>query len=109
VRGTLLGIGAALGAMVAVAMRSRDRRAAMRRIIAPAIVAAVFLSGILAITPLGERAAHAIDDAGTGRLSLYDAAMHAALGRPLFGYGPDSFGFAFPSYRQPPPIGLVDP
>jgi tetratricopeptide (TPR) repeat protein len=109
VRGTLVGIGGALAAIAAIAVRSPDRRAAVRRIVAPAIVAVVFASGVVLVTPLGERAAHVIDDAGTGRLSLYDAAVHAVLARPVFGFGPDSFGLAYPAYRQPAPYGLVDP
>jgi O-antigen ligase len=108
VRGTLLGIAAALVALIAVALRRRGQSVILRSIVV-AVMAVALLGGVMAITPLGERTTQAIADAGTGRLALYDAAIRAMLDRPILGYGPDSFGVAYPSYRQPPPYGGVDP
>jgi len=38
-------------------------------------------------------------------LLLYEAALNATRDRPILGWGPDSFGVAFPNYRTADPAG----
>ena len=109
-RGALLGMGAALMvAVVAPLWRRGRRRLTPGELVALGAITAAVFATILAFTPLGSRTMRLVEDAGSGRLAVYDVALRAALARPVLGYGPDNFGVAYPAFRQPPPYGGGDP
>jgi len=109
-RGTLLGMGAALAAFAALEARARGfSRSTVGRLLVVTLVTGALCAAILAFSPLGARMATVVEDRGSGRLALYDAAVHATLARPILGWGPDNFSSAYPAFRQPQPYGGVNP
>lgn len=109
-RGTLLGIAGALAVATAILLRSHvGMRIPLRQVTVGGLLVLGALWAVVEFTPIGARTSQMFTDAGSGRVSLYEAAVHAALSRPIVGFGPDNFGVAFPAYREPPPDGLTDP
>jgi tetratricopeptide (TPR) repeat protein len=107
-RGTLLGMGAAIVALVGLELRGGVSRFAIAKIWALIVVAGILCLAILAFSPLGARMATVLADQGSGRVALYEAAFRATLARPIFGWGPDNFASAYPAFRQPQPRGGVN-
>ena len=107
-RGTLLGMAGAIAALPFMIVRVRGFT---RSTILPLTLATV---GVIAVTvvvlfasPLGGRFRATITEGfevGV-RVRIYEAALQATRDRPLFGWGPDSFAAAYPSYRAPDPAG----
>src|SRR5207247_9432532 len=98
-RGTLLGTGAVAVALPFAYLRSSRL---VRRSIAAAVIAGAFFSVAalsVALTPLGQRLANS-DAEIRSRFVVFEGARQAFEDRPLFGYGTDGFGVAFPRYRQ---------
>jgi len=100
-RAGVLGVGAGAAAtfslMLASGVVSRVRALGI-------LVATAVLGGIaLLVTPLGQRILGTFrgEVALSDRLLIWDSALHAFADRPLFGWGPDSFGVAYSRYRQP--------
>ncbi|MDQ2915080.1 MAG: O-antigen ligase family protein, partial [Chloroflexota bacterium] len=109
-RGTLLGAAAAVVVLALLEVRRRRRSAATLRAIGlGALVALAVFAAVLELSPLGVRTAQLSSDAGSGRLAIYETALRIAMDRPVLGYGPDSFGVAYPTHREPPPSGGLDP
>ncbi|MEK6206467.1 MAG: O-antigen ligase family protein [Chloroflexota bacterium] len=109
-RGTLLGFGAALAVVMVLELRLRGlSRSTATKFLLTAVVAVGLCIPILALSPLGARMANVLDDRGSGRVALYDAALQATLARPVVGWGPDNFASAYPAFRQPQPYGGVNP
>lgn len=95
-RGTALGIVASLVAAPLVPA-TRRRAAAATVAVAIALVAIVFA------TPLGERVRATIAGGQMAdRAVIYAAALDAFAARPIAGYGPDNFRFAYAQHRPPP-------
>ncbi len=109
-RGTLVGVAAALIVLGFFELVRRGRTwASLRAVGFGGLLALALVGAILLISPLGARTAQLASDTGSGRLPIFSAALRIANARPAFGYGPDSFGVAYPSYRDPPPGGGTDP
>ncbi|MDQ2915542.1 MAG: O-antigen ligase family protein, partial [Chloroflexota bacterium] len=109
-RGTILGAATAVVVLGLLTIRRRGPSVATLRAAAVgAFVALVVLAGVLVFSPLGARTAQLSSDAGSGRLAVYETALKIAIARPVLGYGPDSFGVASPTHREPPPGGGIDP
>jgi O-antigen ligase/Flp pilus assembly protein TadD len=100
-RGSLLGIGAALVAALVIRFRV-DRVESQRgfRGILSLTLVGVALLLVIVFSPLGARAARAVDDEGSGRLEVYRVALLASLDRPLLGFGPDNLGTVYQRYRD---------
>ncbi|MFN2520271.1 MAG: O-antigen ligase family protein [Candidatus Limnocylindria bacterium] len=100
-RGTLVGIAAMLLALPFVYLRlSGGGRGRLARIGAGTAIAATAVFALLVATPVGERLQHSADDAGSGRLAIYQSAFLMFRERPLFGFGPDSFSVGYLHFRQ---------
>jgi O-antigen ligase len=109
-RGTLLGAATAIAVLALLEIRSRERSAANLRALGfGAFVAVLVFAAVLELSPLGARTAGLSNDVGSGRLAIYGTAFRIAMARPVLGYGPDSFGVAYPTHRLPPPSGGPDP
>ncbi|TME72644.1 MAG: hypothetical protein E6I49_03815 [Chloroflexi bacterium] len=103
-----LGMAGAIAALPFMIVRVRGFT---RSTILPLTLATV---GVVAVTvvvlfasPLGGRFRATITEGfevGV-RVRIYEAALQATRDRPLFGWGPDSFAAAYPSYRAPDPAG----
>jgi O-antigen ligase/tetratricopeptide (TPR) repeat protein len=105
-RGTLLGMAASLAVFAALTLRvGRRRPAKMREFAIVGAISLLVLLLIVGFTPLGARTMRVLEDEGSGRLSFYRSAVAATLARPVFGFGPDNFGVAYPGFREPPPHG----
>jgi len=95
-RGTVIGI---IGSLVAAPLVPGTRR---RAAVAMAAVA-LALAAIVVATPLGERVRATVLGGQMGdRAMIYAAAVRAFAARPLAGYGPDNFRFAYAQHRSPP-------
>lgn len=102
-------VGLALVALVGLpllALRSRARLDA--RAIAAIALATIFASGLVLVSPVGQRLAgaatalargEAMDAAFSNRLVLYGAALEQVRQRSLLGVGPDNFAAAYPTTR----------
>lgn len=101
-RGALLGIGAALLAFPFVrAQLARSAVAELVRVLAAILVLLAVSTPFFVGSPLGVRTRDVFaETGGSGRLLIWDAAIHAAAERPLLGYGTDSFSTAYPRHRQ---------
>ena len=93
-RGTLLGMAAVLGVLVATPLLRRGLSVRVALI----VVMLAVLAPILLLSPLGDRV-RTEGMVDRTRLVLFEGAAGAFLARPLLGYGPDNFGVAFPSHR----------
>jgi O-antigen ligase len=95
-RGTVIGI---IGSLVAAPLAPGTRR---RAAVGMAAVA-VALVAIVVATPLGERVRATVLGGQMGdRAVIYAAAVRAFGARPVVGYGPDNFRFAYARHRTPP-------
>jgi hypothetical protein len=95
-RGTAIGI---VGSLVAAPLVAGTRRRAAAAIVAVAIA----LAAVLVATPLGERLRATIAGGQMAdRAVIYVAALDAFSARPVSGYGPDNFRFAYAQHRPSP-------
>jgi O-antigen ligase/tetratricopeptide (TPR) repeat protein len=122
-RSALLGIvsGAALLVLLTWLGHPNHRARLMSSVGAAVSAAAIGL--VLVFTPLGarvlttveipgadvtgDRTGPRIEESAEGRVALYNAVLQMLGDRPFFGYGPDNFSAAFPTYRtesEPPEI-----
>ena len=108
-RGILLGTAGALVVLGFLQLMRRGRKPATSRAVGFGGLATAVLVALLFVSPLGARTAQLSSDVGSGRLTIYEAALRMAFARPAFGYGPDNFGIAYATYRDPPPRGGADP
>ncbi|HAF09065.1 MAG TPA: hypothetical protein DCK98_03150 [Chloroflexi bacterium] len=110
-RGALLGIGAAVLAFLFVRARlERSTVAEIVRVTAAILILVAAATPFFVGSPLGVRARDLLDETGgSGRLLIWDAAVHASAERPLLGYGTDSFSVAYPRYRQPGSAAILGP
>ncbi len=100
-RGTLVGIAAVLVVLPFVYLRlSGGGNGRLLRIGAGAAVAAAALFALLVATPVGDRLQRSVDDAGSGRLAIYESAVLMFRDKPLLGFGPDSFAVGYLRFRQ---------
>ena len=95
-RGTVLGIiGSIVVAPVAPATRARA--------LVAAVLVALALAAVVAVTPLGERVRATLGGAQLeDRATVYAASLRAFAARPIAGYGPDNFRFAYSEHRASP-------
>jgi tetratricopeptide (TPR) repeat protein/O-antigen ligase len=102
-RGSLLGFGAVL--VVATLSYLRLRGMGSHSLLRAGVLGVGTLSLLVVLTaasPLGQRAAETA--AGIGirdRLFFYASAVEAFGDHAILGYGPDSFGIAYPAHRIP--------
>ena len=110
-RGAVLGIGAgACALIVLLALERRRRGATVLPLAAGTSLALVIAAAAVAGSTLADRVAGTLRGEGVqARLHIWDSALRAALDRPLLGWGPDSFGVAYPRYRQPGSQRYLDP
>lgn len=110
-RGALLGIGAAVLAFLFVRARlARSSAAELARVTAAILVLLAATTPFFLGSPLGARARDTFDaTGGSGRLSIWDAAIHTWAERPVLGYGTDSFSIAYPHQRQPGSAAILGP
>ena len=101
-RGSLLALGAALAAAPLIALRLRNiDRATADAYLVRGLVAITLVTGIVTVSPLAPRIHAAVSAiAVPDRALVYDSALAAVAGRPVFGHGPDNFAVAYPRYRQ---------
>jgi O-antigen ligase/tetratricopeptide (TPR) repeat protein len=100
-RGSIVGFGAALAA-VTITVAYRRPRASVRRVLA-ALLVLVVAAGLLAASPLADRARATVEDRLdlATRVAVYQSALGAIEQRPWLGYGPDTFSAAYPRGRDP--------
>ena len=104
-RGAWLALLAALLALVALPLRSGDRREA--RVLLAASAAAALVGAALLLTPTGvrfaergrERIALAFDPSREPRAEFWQAAVAGFRARPWLGAGPDTFQLVYPAYQ----------
>ena len=105
-RGSLLGIAAAFVAVLLIRFKlDRAERSRRLRGVVALTALGVALLIVLAVSPLGARAAKSVEDEGSGRLGVYRVVFLAALDRPVLGYGPDNLATAYNKYRESPSDG----
>jgi len=95
-RGTVIGI---IGSIVAAPLAP----ATWRRAATATLAVSVALAAVVVATPLGERVRATVSGGQVGdRAMIYAASLRAFGARPLTGYGPDNFRFAYAQHRSPP-------
>jgi O-antigen ligase/tetratricopeptide (TPR) repeat protein len=110
-RGAILGIGAAVLAFLVVRARlARSTAAELVRVTAAILILVAAATPFFIGSPLGVRARDLFaETGGSGRLLIWEAAVHAWAERPLLGYGTDSFSVAYPPHRQPGSAAILGP
>ena len=94
-RGTALGI-------VASALAAPLVAPARRRAVVGTGLIAIALLAIFTTTPLGDRMRATLAGATQDRTTFWAASVRAYAARPVTGYGPDNFRFAYAQHRPSP-------
>jgi len=115
-RSALLGLVAGAALLVVLTWLAHPNHRARATSVVGAALSVAAIALILVFTPFGARVLSTVDKPGTdmtgdqsglrleesaeGRVGLYAAALQMVRDRPVFGYGPDNFSAAFPTYRS---------